>query len=109
MRRDKTFSGLPNFQPEDVAIATSQGAVTDHSTESLLPSDQAVVRMRRLLLEAACSVIAGEDQPGLDCTVIPRGLQGAVGSGETWNAALLREENHRRAFGQFASGLKVPN
>ncbi|WP_395067925.1 Rieske 2Fe-2S domain-containing protein [Paraburkholderia silvatlantica] len=108
MRRNETFSGLPNFQPEDVAIATSQGPITNRSMESLLPSDQAVVRMRRVLLEAARSVMAGEDPPGLGCASIPRGLQGAVESGETWHAVLQREENHRRAFGQFSSELKLP-
>ncbi|WP_322046553.1 Rieske 2Fe-2S domain-containing protein [Paraburkholderia sp. J67] len=108
MRRGETFSGLPNFQPEDVAIASSQGPISDRSVESLLPSDQAVVRMRRVLLEAARRVMAGEEPPGLDCATIPRGLQGAVGSDETWQAVLTREDNLRRSFGQFSSELKVP-
>jgi hypothetical protein len=109
MRRGETFSGLPNFQPEDVAISTSQGLISDRTTEHLVPSDQAVVRMRRVLIESARRVMRDADPIGVETNVVPRGIQGLVRQGQPWETLLKDESALRRSFGQFAAELKVTN
>jgi phthalate 4,5-dioxygenase len=109
MRRGETFSGLPNFQPEDVAIATSQGAISDRTTEHLLPSDQAVVRMRRVLIESARRVMQDQAPIGVETNIVPHGIQGLVRQGQPWETLLKDESALRRSFGQFAAELKVTN
>jgi len=109
MHRGETFSGLPDFQPEDVAITTSQGPISDRTTEHLLPSDQAVVRMRRVLIESARRVMRDEEPIGLESEVVPRGAQGTVPEGQPWETLLQDESALRRSFGLFAAELKIPS
>jgi phthalate 4,5-dioxygenase len=106
MRRGETFSGLPNFQPEDAAISRSLGPISDRSKENLVPADQAVVRMRRIMLESARRVQRGEDPIGLSPSQVARGLQGMIAEGTDWQSVLTRKEIWRRAFGQFAKKLE---
>ena len=58
-------SGTSGEEQEDAAVALSMGPIYDRSREHLVPADAAVVRMRRLLLDAARAVEAGEDPPPL--------------------------------------------
>lgn len=53
MERDESFSGLAGVQIEDFAAQESMGPIIDHSREHLGTSDIAVIRMRRLMLDAA--------------------------------------------------------
>lgn len=50
---DGSFSGLRGIAIEDLAIFESQGSIVDRSAEHLGTSDQAVIRIRRLLIDAA--------------------------------------------------------
>ena len=65
MRTGRTFSGLGGLTAEDAAMTSSMGAIYDRSTEHLVPADQAVIRMRRILLESAARVARGEAPIGL--------------------------------------------
>ena len=44
----------------DLAVALSQGAITDRSWEFLCDSDRALIKLRRLLIDAAKAYEAGE-------------------------------------------------
>jgi len=45
-------TGLRGVEVEDATIALSQGALYDRSKEHLVPADQAVMRVRRVLLDS---------------------------------------------------------
>ncbi|WP_158592304.1 Rieske 2Fe-2S domain-containing protein [Noviherbaspirillum sedimenti] len=107
MRRSETFSGLPNFHPEDIAMAISMGPISDRTKENLVPSDQACVRMRRVLIESARRVIDGKDPIGVQSEILPRGTQGSLRKGEAWQSVLAKQENLNRSFGQFAAQLDI--
>ncbi|WP_394821804.1 Rieske 2Fe-2S domain-containing protein [Pendulispora albinea] len=66
MARGRSWTGLPTFIPEDVAICGSMGPIYDRSREHLVPSDVGVLRMRRALIESARRVQRGERPIGLD-------------------------------------------
>lgn len=63
-----SWSGLRGVEVEDASIALSQGAMYDRSKEHLVPADQAVVRVRRTLINAVRQAEKDETPPavGLD-------------------------------------------
>ncbi|MGW5151494.1 Rieske 2Fe-2S domain-containing protein [Rhodococcus koreensis] len=65
MEAGTTFSGLPDFVPEDAAITNSMGPFYDRTREHLVPADAAVIRMRRLLLHCADLVEKGGEPIGV--------------------------------------------
>jgi phthalate 4,5-dioxygenase oxygenase subunit len=58
---DQNFSGLLNPIAEDMAVFASMGSIPDRSKEAAGGSDAAVSRMRRMLIEAARALEAGEE------------------------------------------------
>lgn len=54
-----------NFAPHDLFVTESQGAIVDRSAENLVSSDIAIVRHRRMLIEAMEDVRAGKDPLGV--------------------------------------------
>lgn len=60
-----SFAGLHLFIPEDVAVAESAGEIYDRTEENLVPADQVIVRIRRMLLDIARDVQAGRAPLGL--------------------------------------------
>jgi hypothetical protein len=65
MKAGNAFAGLPLFIPEDIAVAESAGKIYDRSEENLVPADQAIVRIRRMLLGIARDVQEGNAPLGL--------------------------------------------
>ena len=66
----ESWTGLKGVEIEDAAIALSQGPLYDRSKEHLVPADQAVMRVRRVLLDSVRRV-SEEKLPlgvGLDLT-----------------------------------------
>jgi hypothetical protein len=61
MHTKESWSGFRGFEPEDGAVALSMGPIFDRSKEHLVPADGAVVHLRRILLDAARRVQAGDD------------------------------------------------
>ncbi len=59
------WTGLRGVEVEDAAIALSQGPLYDRSHEHLVPADQAVVRVRRVLLDSVRKTQAGLPPIGL--------------------------------------------
>ncbi len=64
-RMKENWTGLRGVEVEDAAIALSQGPLFDRSKEHLVPADQAVMRVRRTLLEAVKRVAAGDAPLGV--------------------------------------------
>jgi phthalate 4,5-dioxygenase len=54
-----TFTGIRGISEQDAAIQNSQGVIADRAREHLGPTDLAIVRFRRLMLEGARNLGAG--------------------------------------------------
>jgi hypothetical protein len=63
MEDGKSASGLRGVQVEDAVIQESMGKIFDRSTEHLGTTDTAVVRMRRLMLQAVRGFIKDGKPP----------------------------------------------
>ncbi len=94
--KTSTYTGLGHCIPvHDVMVIETQGAIHDHAQEHLVTSDVAIIRARRLLLEAMDAVAAGEDPPGVVRDSVNDALRHAVAgtqtvSGETSNEDFCR-------------------
>jgi phthalate 4,5-dioxygenase len=64
-RMKENWTGLQGVEVEDAAIALSQGAFYDRSKEHLVPADQAVVRVRRTLLDSVKRVMNNQAPVGV--------------------------------------------
>mgnify|MGYP003341583289 CR=1 FL=1 len=53
VQRTKSFTGIDGVQLQDQAIQESMGGISDRENEQLAPSDIMIVRVRRLLMQAA--------------------------------------------------------
>jgi len=68
-QRNLSYSGIEGLDVQDSMVQESMGAIPDHAQEHLVPSDLAVARIRRRLLNAAkalrddATVPPGVDQP----------------------------------------------
>lgn len=71
-RMKDSWTGLRGVEVEDAAIALSQGPLYDRSKEHLVPADQAVMRVRRVLLESVRRVM--DNKPPLAVGVDLRGV-----------------------------------
>lgn len=66
MRRGETHTGIAGVNMEDIAVEESMGPIFDRTKEHLGASDVAVIRMRRLLIDAARALVErGEPPVGL--------------------------------------------
>jgi len=61
----ENWTGLRGVEVEDASIGLSQGPLYDRSREHLVPADQAVVRVRRVLLDAVKAVAEGRQPAAL--------------------------------------------
>lgn len=81
----ESWTGLLGVEVEDATIGLSQGPLYDRSREHLVPADQAVVRVRRVLLESVKRASQNQ-QPaalGLDLTGV-RACDMQVEDGVAW-------------------------
>lgn len=60
------WTGINGLGFEDFAMALSLGQDCDRTKENMVTSDIAIVRMRKMLLEAIETVEKGEDPPGVN-------------------------------------------
>lgn len=79
MRRGDTFSGFKGTSIQDMAVQQSMGKIYDRSKEHVVPSDLAVIRMRRLFLSSGKRVEEGGNPIGLDGPVDTRSIDGFSG------------------------------
>ena len=62
---NESWTGHRGIQREDVVMAMSSEPIVDRSKEHLVAADQAVVRLRRRMMDAIHLTEAGEPPPGL--------------------------------------------
>ena len=62
----RSYTGLKGLGVQDCALQESMGPIEDRTQEHLLPCDAAIVKIRRLLLQAVRDNAAGKPIPGLD-------------------------------------------
>lgn len=88
MEARRSFTGLDGFNVQDGAMTMFMGGpILDRTKEHVVPTDYAVVRMRRLLLEVADQVERGEAPvgtgPEVDTSRVV-GTSGVLGADEPW-------------------------
>jgi hypothetical protein len=90
VQRNATFSGIPDFNSQDLMATESMGPIYDRSQEHLGTTDRAVIRMRRILLDAAKKLAADGVTPpalagvdGHDFTTF-RSAEKILEPGEDW-------------------------
>ena len=94
MEERRSFTGFDGFNVQDGAMTMFMGGpILDRTKEHVVPTDYAIVRMRRLLLDVADQVARGEDPigtgPGVDTAAVA-GVSGVLGEGERWQDLLER-------------------
>ena len=62
----QSFTGLKGLGVQDCAIQELMGPIANRAREYLLPTDLAITKIRRLLLDTLTSVEAGAEPPGLE-------------------------------------------
>ena len=65
-QRSNSYSGIQGIAQQDMAVTESMGAVMDRTSEHLGTSDKAIIRMRRMLIDAARNLEKGIEPPGID-------------------------------------------
>jgi hypothetical protein len=65
-QRSNTYSGINGIAQQDMAVTESMGYLMDRTHEHLGTSDKAIIRMRRMLIDAARNLEMGIEPPGLD-------------------------------------------
>jgi hypothetical protein len=66
-QRLRSYSGIKGVSEQDAAIQDSQGLIHDRTREILGPTDLAIMRFRRLMLEGAKGLQAGREPPEASC------------------------------------------
>ena len=61
LQRTASFTGIKGIRAQDAAMTESAGAIVDRSLEHLGTSDTAIIKMRRLLIDAAKKLENGEE------------------------------------------------
>ncbi|MGU7770043.1 Rieske 2Fe-2S domain-containing protein [Burkholderia sp. MR1-5-21] len=91
----ENWTGLRGVEVEDASIGLSQGPLYDRSREHLVPADQAVVRVRRVLMDSVRRVM--ENRPPLALGLDLRGVSACdrqLEDGAAWQDLL---PSHRQA------------
>ncbi len=63
-QRTASFTGIVGIRAQDAAMTESAGAIVDRSLEHLGTSDTAIIKMRRLLIDAARALEKGVEPAG---------------------------------------------
>ena len=93
VQKERTMTGIPGINTQDIALQVGMGPVVDRTREHLGTTDRAVIVLRRALLEAMDDVLAGKTPRGTDPQTYRR-LRGAshiVDAGADWRVALHSE------------------
>lgn len=84
-RMQQDWTGLKGVEVEDASIGLSQGPLYDRSKEHLMPADKAVVRLRRLLINAVKAQQAGDTPVGVHGNFEQVGAcDSSLREGEAW-------------------------
>lgn len=89
-----SFSGIVGISAQDLAVQESMGRIYDRSKEHVGATDVAVIRLRRLFMEAMDAVEAGGVPRGLTTRSDVHGLlgsEGVIGVDDDWHRLLSEE------------------
>lgn len=90
VQRTTTFTGIRGVNTQDHAVQESMGRIMNRTIEHLGQTDRAIVVMRKLLFDAADTVAAGSDPPGIaESYYHVRGMEKLVPPGKAWRDELL--------------------
>lgn len=84
-----TFSGVAEFNSQDLMVTESMGPIYDRSQEHLGTTDVAIIRMRSMLINAARDVAAGKEPPAVSPDHDYRSIrvgEKILDPGEDWKA-----------------------
>jgi len=87
IQKNVHFSGIKAIRAQDAAMSESAGPITDRSLEFLGTSDQAIVRARRVMLQAARNFVNGENPEAM------RG--GEIYAVRSWSALLPGDTDYK--------------
>jgi phthalate 4,5-dioxygenase len=62
----QSFTGIKGIGIQDCAVQESMGPISDRTKEHLLPTDMAIAKIRRLLIDALADLAEGKTPPGLN-------------------------------------------
>jgi hypothetical protein len=62
----RSYTGIQGVGTQDCAVQESMGPIADRTLEHLLITDTAIVKIRRLLLQALKDHAAGKPPPGMN-------------------------------------------
>jgi nitrite reductase/ring-hydroxylating ferredoxin subunit len=65
-QRSSSYSGIQGIAQQDMAVTESMGAIMNRTQEHLGTSDKAIIRARRMLIDAAKALAQGDEPPALD-------------------------------------------
>jgi phthalate 4,5-dioxygenase len=68
-QRSRSFTGIEGIAQQDMAVTESMGTIYNRTSEHLGTSDRAVIRMRRMLIDAAKGLANGIDPPAIDAAM----------------------------------------
>jgi len=86
-QRRTTFSGVNDFQSQDLMVTESMGPIYDRSKEHLGTTDVAIIRMRTLLINAAKALAEGKEPPAVGADHDYRSIrvgEKVLAPGEDW-------------------------
>jgi phthalate 4,5-dioxygenase oxygenase subunit len=86
MRAETSFTGIAGIRNQDTAVQESMGPLYDRSKEHLGTSDVAIIRMRRLMLDAVGAFVQRSAAPlGCDAKIDDvYGVEGMLPLDEPW-------------------------
>ena len=97
IQRADTYTGIEGVNTQDHAIQESMGPITDRSQEHLGSSDQSIIAVRRMLIQAARMVKEGQQPPGVGTSYYgARPVGGVLAKGVSWRE-LVKETEVRAA------------
>jgi nitrite reductase/ring-hydroxylating ferredoxin subunit len=86
-QRTSSFTGIQGIAQQDMAVTESMGAVMDRTHEHLGASDKAIIRARRMLIDAAKALANGIEPPALDASLPYREIRSAeriIAAADEW-------------------------
>lgn len=91
---DESATGLHALMLEDFAVSASMGQILDRTQEHVVASDMAVIRMRRMLLQAAKQLAEGVDpaEPVESDLSQVRAVEGFIEKGDSWRSLLSPDD-----------------
>ncbi len=99
-QREKSYTGIEGIHTQDQCVTESMGGIVDHSFENLAPSDIAIARNRRMLLNTVEAFQKGVRPPSADDATVyanARGGHYTTTAAGDWQVLYQQEVDKLRA------------